>query len=298
MDINAAFLRQAFTAENYICEDELVITVSLALKLGRPLLIEGAPGVGKTEIAKVLAVAMETELIRLQCYEWLDESKALYEWNYQAQLLKIQMIRDAGAEHSVEEELFSSRYLLERPLLKAIRSPERSVLLIDEIDKTDEEFEAFLFELLSDFQVSIPEMGTIRAVHIPVVVLTSNQERELSDGLRRRCVYLYIDYPSVEKETVILQRKAPELPDRLTWEITAAMQYLRHELDLEKPPSTAEAIDWAVVLADLGCRQLTPEVVRQTMGLLLKNHHDFTVFAKTIGFEGFCALCENCVKSE
>ncbi len=291
MEKNAVdFLRQAFAAENYICEDDLVITVGLALKLGRPLLVEGAPGVGKTEIAKVLATALGTELIRLQCYEGLDESKALYEWNYQAQLLKIQMIRDAGAEHSVEEELFSSRYLLERPLLKAIRSPERSVLLIDEIDKTDEEFEAFLFELLSDFQVSIPEMGTIRAVQIPVVVLTSNQERELSDGLRRRCVYLYIDYPSAEKETAILQRKAPGLPERLTWEITAAMQYLRHELDLEKPPSTAEAIDWAVVLADLGCRQLTPEVVRQTMGLLLKNHHDFTVFTKTIGYEGFCAL--------
>ena len=290
MDNNAAFLRQAFTAENYICEDELVITVSLALKLGRPLLIEGAPGVGKTEIAKVLAVAMETELIRLQCYEGLDESKALYEWNYQAQLLKIQMIREAGCDHPVEEELFSARYLLERPLLKAIRSPQRSVLLIDEIDKTDEEFEAFLFELLSDFQVSIPEMGTIRAVHIPVVVLTSNQERELSDGLRRRCVYLYIDYPSPEKETAILQLKAPGAPDRLVWEITTAMQFLRQELDLEKPPSTAEAIDWTTVLVDMGCRQLTPETVKQTLGLLLKNHHDFLVFAKTIGYEGFCSM--------
>ena len=175
MKMDLEFLRQAFAAENYICEDDLVTTVALALKLGRPLLVEGAPGVGKTEIAKVLATAMRTELIRLLCYAGLDESKALYEWNYQAQLLKIQMIRDAGSEHSVEEELFSSRYLLERPLLKAIRSPERSVLLIDEIDKTDEEFEAFLFELLSDFQVSIPEMGTIRALHIPIVVLTSNQ---------------------------------------------------------------------------------------------------------------------------
>jgi len=290
MDIDVNFLRQAFAAENYICEDELVITISLALKLGRPLLIEGAPGVGKTEIAKVLAVAMETELIRLQCYEGLDESKALYEWNYQAQLLKIQMIRDSCGEEAVEEELFSSRYLLERPLLKAIRSPRRSVLLIDEIDKTDEEFEAFLFELLSDFQVSIPEMGTIRAVHIPVVVLTSNQERELSDGLRRRCVYLYIDYPSPEKETEILQLKAPGAPDRLVWEITTAMQYLRQEMDLEKPPSTAEAIDWTTMLVDMGCMQLTPATIKQTLGLLLKNHHDFTVFVKSIGFEGFCTM--------
>ena len=288
--MDADFLRQAFAAENYICEDELVITISLALKLGRPLLIEGAPGVGKTEIAKILAAALDTELIRLQCYEGLDESKALYEWNYQAQLLKIQMTRDSGGAGSAEEELFSARYLLERPLLKAIRSPRRSVLLIDEIDKTDEEFEAFLFEILSDFQVSIPEMGTLRAVHIPVVVLTSNQERELSDGLRRRCVYLYIDYPSPAKETEILQLKTPGAPERLLWEITTAMQYLRHELELEKPPSTAEAIDWTTVLVDLGYGQLTPETVKQTLGLLLKNHHDFTVFIQSIGFEGFCSM--------
>ena len=290
MDINLKFLRQAFADENYICDDELIITISMALNLGRPILIEGAPGVGKTEIAKVLAVAMETELIRLQCYEGLDESKALYEWNYQAQLLKIQMTRDSCGEDSVEEELFSPRYLLERPLLKAIRSPRRSVLLIDEIDKTDEEFEAFLFELLSDFQVSIPEIGTILAIHIPVVVLTSNQERELSDGLRRRCVYLYIDYPSPEKETEILQLKAPGAPERLVWEITTAMQYLRQELDLEKPPSTAEAIDWTTVLVDMGCSQLTPETVKQTLGLLLKNHHDFILFVKNVGFENFCAM--------
>jgi MoxR-like ATPase len=290
MDIDVKFLRQAFTAENYICEDELIITISLALKLGRPLLIEGAPGVGKTEIAKVLAMALDTELIRLQCYEGLDESKALYEWNYQAQLLKIQMTRDTSGEDSVEEELFSARYLLERPLLKAIRSTKRSVLLIDEIDKTDEEFEAFLFEILSDFQVSIPEMGTIQAIHIPVVVLTSNQERELSDGLRRRCVYLYIDYPSPEKETEILQLKAPGASKRLLWEITTSMQYLRQELDLEKPPSTAEAIDWATMLVDMECMQLTPETVKQTLGLLLKSHHDFAVFTKSIGFEEFCAM--------
>jgi len=290
MDIDVKFLRQAFANENYICEEDLIITISLALKLGRPLLIEGAPGVGKTEIAKVLAGAMKTELIRLQCYEGLDESKALYEWNYQAQLLKIQMMRESCGEDPVEEELFSSRYLLERPLLKAIQSPRRSVLLIDEIDKTDEEFEAFLFELLSDFQVTIPEMGTIHATHIPVVVLTSNQERELSDGLRRRCVYLYIDYPSPEKETEILQLKAPGAPPRLVWEITTAMQYLRQKMDLEKPPSTAEAIDWTMALVGMGCSQLEPEIVKQTVGLLLKNHHDFVVFAQSLGCEGLCSM--------
>lgn len=292
MDMDAKCLRQVFAAENYICEEDLIITVSLALKLGRPLLVEGAPGVGKTEIAKILATALETELIRLQCYEGLDESKALYEWNYQAQLLKIQMIRESHGESSIEEELFSPRYLLERPLLKAIRSPQRSVLLIDEIDKTDEEFEAFLFELLSDFQVSIPEMGTVRAVHIPVVVLTSNQERELSDGLRRRCVYLYIDYPSQEKETEILQLKAPGISESLVWEITAAMKYLRQELALEKPPSTAEAIDWAVMLVDMECGELSPEIVQHTLGLLLKSHHDMAVFTQSIGCEGLCAMLQ------
>lgn len=290
MEVNAEFLRRAFDAENYICGEELLITLSMALKLGRPVLIEGAPGVGKTEIAKVLAAALDTELIRLQCYEGLDESKALYEWNYQAQLLRIQMTGESGSDSDGGEELFSPRYLLERPLLKAIRSSRRSVLLIDEIDKTDEEFEAFLFELLSDFQVSIPELGTIRAVHVPVVVLTSNQERELSDGLRRRCVYLYIDYPSPEKEAEILLRKVPGASDRLVWEVAEAMRYLRRELDLEKPPSTAEAIDWTMMLADRGYDRLTPEAVRQTLGLLLKNHRDSAVFVKKIGYEEFCAM--------
>ncbi len=289
-DVDLAFWRQAFEAENYICEDELLITVSLALKLGRPLLIEGAPGVGKTEIAKVLARVLETELIRLQCYEGLDESKALYEWNYQGQLLKIQLMREANGNPMREEEIFSAKYLLERPLLKAIRSDRQVVLLIDEIDKTDQEFEAFLFEVLSDFQVSIPELGTVKARHLPVVVLTSNQERELSDGLRRRCVYLYIDYPSPEKEQEILRCKIPAAGYRLIWEIATTVHYLRYELDLEKPPSTSETLDWGKVLAEWKIEKMDPQTVRQTLGILLKNHQDMMTFQHKIGFEGLCTM--------
>ena len=289
-DIALPFLRSAFEAENYICEDDLLITVSLALKLGRPLLIEGAPGVGKTEIAKVLATVLETELIRLQCYEGLDESKALYEWNYQGQLLKIQLMRESTNSPLREEDVFSSKYLLERPLLKAIQAEKQVVLLIDEIDKTDQEFEAFLFEVLSDFQVSIPEIGTIRARQIPVVVLTSNQERELSDGLRRRCVYLYIDYPSPEKEKEILRCKIPGAGNRLVWEIATAVNFLRYELDLEKPPSTSETLDWAKVLAEWRVEKLEPQHIRQTLGVLLKNHQDIVTFTHKIGFDGLCAM--------
>ena len=289
-EIDLSFWRQAFEAEGYICEDELLITVTLALKLGRPLLIEGAPGVGKTEIAKVLARVLETDLIRLQCYEGLDESKALYEWNYQGQLLKIQMMRESHREPVNEAEIFSAQYLLERPLLKAIRSERQVVLLIDEIDKTDQEFEAFLFEILSDFQVSIPELGTVKARHLPVVVLTSNQERELSDGLRRRCVYLYIDYPSSEKEQEILRCKIPGAEKRLIWEIATAVHYLRYELDLEKPPSTSETLDWGRVLAEWKTEKLEPQTVRQTLGILLKNHQDMSTFQQKIGAAGLCAM--------
>jgi MoxR-like ATPase len=289
-EVDLAFLRKAFETENYICEDELLITVSLALKLGRPLLVEGAPGVGKTEIAKVLASVLATDLIRLQCYEGLDESKALYEWNYQGQLLKIQMMRDSAEKLIKEEELFSPQYLLARPLLQAIQADQQVVLLIDEIDKTDEEFEAFLFEVLSDFQVSIPELGTLKARHLPVVVLTSNQERELSDGLRRRCVYLYIDYPSADKESEILRRKIPTAGARLIWELSAAVQYMRYELELEKPPSTSETLDWATVLADWDVERLEPSLIQQTLGLLLKNHHDVLTFGQKIGCEGLCSL--------
>jgi len=195
-------LRTSFEEEGYIAEDEIVIPVYLALRLEKPILITGAPGVGKTEIAKVLARAFKTDLIRLQCYEGLDENKALYEWNYQRQLIKIQLIKESTSSELIEQNLFSPEYLLERPLLKAIQATRKNVLLIDEIDKTDEEFEAFLFEVLSDFQVSIPELGTIYARHIPIVVLTNNGERELSDGLKRRCVFLYIDFLNTGKVNI------------------------------------------------------------------------------------------------
>ena len=191
-------LRRGFARVGYICEENTVLTVYLALVLQKPLLVEGAPGVGKTELGKALAQVLNTELIRLQCYEGLDETKALYEWNYQRQLLRLQIDRSAEVEVA-EEDLFSPRYLLERPLLKAIRSDKRPVLLIDEVDKCDPEFEAFLFEVLSDFQVSIPEIGTVTARTVPAVVLTSNSERELSDGLKRRCLYLYLDFPPRRK---------------------------------------------------------------------------------------------------
>ncbi|HED24312.1 MAG TPA: MoxR family ATPase, partial [Firmicutes bacterium] len=207
MEFTLPALKKSLNEACYICEDSTALTVFLALKLEKPLLIEGAPGVGKTEMGKVLAEILATDLIRLQCYEGLDETKALYEWNYQRQLLRIQMNRNLEEDQIREEDLFSPKYLLERPLLKAIQADRRPVLLIDEVDKCDPEFEAFLFEVLSDFQVSIPELGTIRARQIPVVVLTSNNERELSDGLKRRCLYLYLDFPPVEKEVEIIKAR-------------------------------------------------------------------------------------------
>lgn len=283
MDLTVEGLHRAFEEQGYICERDLVITVYLALKLGKPLLVEGAPGVGKTEIAKVLSKVFGTELIRLQCYEGLDENKALYEWNYQRQLLKIQLFKESGSSELAEKDLFGTDYLLERPLLKAIRSERQVVLLIDEVDKVEDEFEAFLFEVLSDFQVSIPELGTLAARQVPVVVLTSNGERELSDGLKRRCVYLFIDYPTVEKEVRILRVKAPEAGQRLSQEVAQAVNFIRHNLDLRKKPSIAEAIDWARSLVALGADSLNPELVRQTLNLVLKNKEDLDILDREVG---------------
>lgn len=276
-------LHRAFEKEGYICERNLVITIFLALQLGKPLLVEGAPGVGKTEIAKVLSRVFATDLIRLQCYEGLDENKALYEWNYQRQLLKIQLLKETSASEAVESDLFSTDYLLERPLLKAIRADKQVVLLIDEVDKVDEEFEAFLFEVLSDFQVSIPELGTLVARHIPVVVLTSNGERELSDGLKRRCVYLYIDYPTVEKEVRILQVKVPEAGDKLAQEIARAVHFIRTNLELRKKPAISETIDWARALVALNADALGPEVIGRTVGMVLKNKEDLDLLERQAG---------------
>ena len=276
MELNE--LKQKMDQANYIYDDILATTLYVALKLGRPLLIEGAAGVGKTEVAKVMAAALDRELVRMQCYEGLDESKALYEWNYQKQLLSIQVNMASEDKDALTRSLFSDDYLLERPLLKSIRSEKPVVLLIDEIDKADEEFEAFLLELLSDLQVSIPEVGTIQAKTVPFVVLTSNRARPLSEALRRRCAYLYIQYPDVEKELSILRAKLPHVDDRLCHQVALAVAKLRSNEAILKKPSIAESLDWAAALDALGIRELTPDALRQTAGFVLKNSEDLTVF--------------------
>ena len=270
-------LRQKLASAHYIHDETLLTTLGVALELGRPLLIEGAAGVGKTEIAKVMAAALGRELVRLQCYEGLDESKALYEWNYQKQLLAIQIQKDNRDADALTASLFSDEYLLERPLLKSIRSDKPVVLLIDEIDKADEEFEAFLLELLSEMQVSIPEVGTIRAKTIPFVVLTSNRARPLSEALRRRCAYVYLTYPDLEKELAILREKLPHVDDRLAAQVAVAVQKLRANEAILKKPSIAETLDWASALDALGVRELTPDAMRKTAGFVLKNSEDLNV---------------------
>ncbi|MEW5783542.1 MAG: MoxR family ATPase [Bacillota bacterium] len=283
MNISLAGLRKGLTRAGYICDECVVLTVYLALKLQKPLLIEGEPGVGKTEMGKVLANILNTELIRLQCYEGLDENRALYEWNYQRQLLKIQMNRAREGSALQEEDLFTTEYLLERPLLKAIRAASETVLLIDEVDKCDPEFEAFLFEVLSDFQVSVPELGTLHAQNIPVVILTSNSERELSDGLKRRCLYLYLDFPGIEKEVQIIKARVPGIGDRLAWEIARVIQLLRRQSDLRKKPSIAETLDWARALIALDRNRLDGAAVADTLNLLLKTRQDQQLFHRQIG---------------
>ena len=267
-------LKSKMDNAHYIYDDALATVLYVALTLGRPLLIEGAAGVGKTEIAKVMASALDRELVRLQCYEGLDESKALYEWNYQKQLLAIQVNMNTEDKAALTDSLFRDEYLLERPLLKSIRSQKPVVLLIDEIDKADEEFEAFLLELLSDMQVSIPEVGTIKAQTIPFVVLTSNRARPLSEALRRRCAYLYIEYPDMEKELAILRAKLPHVDDKLCAQVALAVQKLRANEAILKKPSIAETLDWAAALDALGIRELTPDALRRTAGIILKNNED------------------------
>ena len=267
-------LRQKMDEARYIYDDTLATVLYVALQLGRPLLIEGAAGVGKTEIAKVMASALDRELVRLQCYEGLDESKTLYEWNYQKQLLSIQVHMGSEDKDELTRSLFSDEYMLERPLLKSIRSEKPVVLLIDEIDKSDEEFEAFLLELLSDMQVTVPEVGTIKAKNIPFVVLTSNKARPISDALRRRCAYLYIDYPGMDKELAILRAKLPHVDDQLCVAVATAVRNLRSSEAILKKPSIAEALDWTAALDALGVRELTPELIRSTVGFVLKNNED------------------------
>jgi MoxR-like ATPase len=267
-------VRGGLQRARYITTERVETVLYLALVLEKPLLLEGPAGAGKTEIGKVMAETLRTDLIRLQCYEGLDEAKSLYEWNYQKQLLRIQADRQQGLGwEEVSQHIFSRDFLLERPLLRAVTSPRRTVLLIDEVDKADEEFEAFLLELLSEFQVSIPELGTVRAQYRPVVVLTSNRARELSEALKRRCLYLWLDFPGVEKEREIIGLKVPDLDARLQEQVARFVGGLR-KLDLRKAPSIAETLDWARALVALDIKELNAAAVRQTLNLVLKHEED------------------------
>jgi MoxR-like ATPase len=265
---------ERLAATGYVADGELATAISLMQSLRRPLLLEGAAGVGKTEVAKALALLHATELIRLQCYEGLDQSAALYEWNYQRQLLAIQAHRGNGASE-IEDQVFSEKYLLERPLLAAIRRSRPPVLLIDEIDRADDEFEAFLLELLSDFQISIPELGTIKATSIPHVILTSNGTRELSDALRRRCLYHYVDYPDADREARIIMARIKGAGASLSLQIARMVENIRKE-DLRKVPGVAETLDWAAALVGLDVRDLhdDPAAVHDTLMCLLKTQED------------------------
>jgi MoxR-like ATPase len=281
-------VKEALAAQQYIASDEIATVLFLAEKLGKPLLTEGPAGVGKTELSKAWAAATGHDLVRMQCYEGLDESKALYEWEYAKQMLYTQLLRDklsdllaeAGtlteaADRLADEEdvFFSSRFLLPRPLLRAIQSDEPSVLLIDEIDRADAEFEAFLLEVLSDFQVTIPEIGTLAAKQHPVVILTSNNTRELSEALKRRCLYIYIDYPTVEEELRIVRLKVPDLAPDLARQAVEAVQSLRR-MDLKKHPSVSETLDWARALLTLNANSLDRDVLENTLTVLLKYEAD------------------------
>ena len=261
-------------AVDYLSDESIATVVFLADRLGKPVLVEGPAGTGKTELAKSVARALDAKLIRLQCYEGVDEAKALYEWNYKKQLLRIQA--EGGREQSweeVETNIFSEDFLLERPLLAAIRSADPTVLLIDEIDKTDFEFEGLLLELLSDFQVTIPEMGTVEAKQIPFVFLTSNNTRELSEALKRRCLYLYLDYPDLEREKAIVLARVPELPEMLADQIVRLVRSIR-AMELKKAPSIAETLDWARTLLHLGITEVDEAVAKRTMSVLLKFQTD------------------------
>ena len=269
-------LKQRLDQAGYVASDELAMAIHIALHLERPILLEGDAGVGKTQIAKTLAEIENTELIRLQCYEGLDASAAIYEWNYQRQLLSIRASADSGAAAGeIENRIFSREFLLERPLLRAIQQPIPPVLLIDEIDRADEEFEAFLLEVLSDFQITIPEFGTIEAKSRPIVVLTANGTRDLSDALRRRCIYCFVPYPDRETELAVLAKRGPDISPRLSRQIVGFVQSLRKE-DLEKKPGIAETLDWAAALAGLGLRDLTddPVALQASLVTLLKTEAD------------------------
>ena len=273
--------KQALERAGYLADEPAALVAYLALELGKPVLVEGPAGVGKTELAKALSRATGRELIRLQCYEGLDEAKALYEWNYRRQLLRIQASATEETDHSFDE-IFSEDFLLARPLLRAIANPEPVVLLIDEIDKTDQEFEAMLLEVLSDFQISIPELGVIESRTHPVVVLTSNNSRELTEALKRRCLYLWLDYPEIEREMEIVRLHTPELDEALTRRLVEVIHMIR-ELDLKKPPSIAESIDWARTLLLLGADDIDRELFERTLSIIVKHRTDIDLVAERVG---------------
>lgn len=290
-------VRQALAAQQYIATEEIATVVFLADKLQKPLLVEGPAGVGKTELAKAWACAVQRELIRLQCYEGLDETKALYEWEYAKQMLYTQLLRDKlsdllkgansladAADRVAQEEdvFFSKRFLLPRPLLRAINSPSPTLLLIDEIDRADAEFEAFLLEVLSDFQVTVPELGTIKATHMPLVLLTSNNTRELSEALKRRCLYLHIDYPTVQAELSIVRLRVPDLSPQLAKQAVELVQRLRG-MELKKYPSVSETLDWARALVMLNSKSIDEQVLDNTLTILLKYEQDVQRAKRVLG---------------
>ncbi|MBX5469529.1 MAG: MoxR family ATPase [Thermoleophilaceae bacterium] len=277
-----AEVRSALAEAGYLADESASLVSFLAVRLGKPVLVEGPAGVGKTELAKALARATGRKLIRLQCYEGLDEAKALYEWNYRKQLLRIQVEASEAGWERVQEDIFSEDFLLTRPLLEAIAHPEPVVLLIDEIDKTDQEFEAMLLEVLSDFQVSIPELGVVEAKSRPLVLLTSNNSRELTEALKRRCLYLWLDYPDVERELEIVRLHSPELPEELARKLVEIVHMVR-SLDLKKPPSIAESVDWARALLLLGADDIDRSVLERTMSIIVKHRSDLEVVADRVG---------------
>jgi MoxR-like ATPase len=274
-------LKEGLSREHYLADRGLATAIYLAVSLDKPLLLEGEAGVGKTEVAKVLASLLGRDLIRLQCYEGIDASQALYEWNYSKQLIAVRAMQDVTAEAHVED-LFGPEYLVERPLLAAIREGSKAVLLVDELDRADDEFEAFLLEVLSEFAVTIPEIGPIAAMEPPAVVVTSNRTRELHDALKRRCLYHWIDHPSLDREIQIIRARAPDVPEALARDVATAVMHLRG-FDIAKRPGVAETIDWANAVNFLGVEQLDEETASATLGAVLKDHEDQQLAADRIG---------------
>jgi MoxR-like ATPase len=275
---------QGLRSTGYLPGESTALVSFLATRLGKPILVEGPAGVGKTELAKALATYLGRDLVRLQCYEGLDEAKALYEWNYRKQLLRIQAEADGAGWAEVQDDIFGEEFLLTRPLMQAIAAKDPVVLLIDEIDKTDQEFEAMLLELLSDFQISIPELGTIHSTTHPVVLLTSNNTRELTEALKRRCLYLWLDYPALEHELEIVRLHTPELPEAVARKLVEVVAMVR-DLDLKKPPSIAESIDWARALLLLGATDIDQTTFRETLSIIVKHRTDLDVVAERVGLK-------------